>query len=120
QLLGYRVSDGLLHIGRIDIGRRTFVNAHSALSLNSRMLDDSALDDQSMLAEGETIPQDKRWRGSPAAEADFPLPSLPAIRDEKTYPVMAFGAMQIGWVYLEGLLLSIPALALAIGIILTF
>src|SRR5262249_40906825 len=52
QLLGYHVEDGMLHIGSIDIGSRCFVGIHSALGINTKMEDDSYLDDLSLLPDG--------------------------------------------------------------------
>src|SRR5205085_8169839 len=64
QFTGSRVENGWMILGRIDIGSRCFVGGHSALGLNVRMQDGSRLDDQSLLADGETIPEGEAWRGS--------------------------------------------------------
>jgi non-ribosomal peptide synthetase-like protein len=70
QLLGYRVEDGLLKLGTINIGNRCFIGTQSALGLNTEMGDDSRLDSLSLLPDGQTIPSGESWRGSPASSAD--------------------------------------------------
>jgi non-ribosomal peptide synthetase-like protein len=76
QLLGYRVEDGMLRFGRVEIGSRCFVGIHSALGLGVRMQDDSGLDDQSLLPDGDVIPAGEGRRGSPARPATLTLPTL--------------------------------------------
>jgi non-ribosomal peptide synthetase-like protein len=66
-LLGYRIENGYLHIGTVDIGSRCFVGAHSVFGLNVKMEDGSRLDDQSLLYDGQTILAGEHRRGSPAA-----------------------------------------------------
>src|SRR5207248_785321 len=55
QLLGYHVEDGMLKTGSIEIGSRYFVGTHSALGINTKMEDDSYLDDVSPLPEGAVM-----------------------------------------------------------------
>jgi len=74
QLLGYRVENGYLVFGQVEVGSRCFIGNHSALDLNTKMEDDSRLDDQSMLPEGHTIPQGQGRRGSPAQLAEVSVP----------------------------------------------
>ena len=57
QLLGYRVEDGMLRIGGVDIGKRCFVGIHSALGLGVRLDDDSALDDSAVSSARHAIPR---------------------------------------------------------------
>lgn len=74
QLLGYRVEDGMLHLGSIEIGNDAFVGIHSALGLDVTMEDGSALDDQSYLPDQHTIPANETRKGSPAVKAAVSLP----------------------------------------------
>jgi non-ribosomal peptide synthetase-like protein len=74
QLLGCRIENGQLIIGRTDIGSRCFIGAHSALGLDVRMGDDARLDDQSLLPDGASIAAGEQRRGAPAQAADVPLP----------------------------------------------
>ena len=53
--VGYRIEDGMLILGTIEIGNRCFIGIHSALGLNTRMGDDSRLDDLSLLADGKVM-----------------------------------------------------------------
>ena len=73
QYTGYRVENGMLVIGRVDIGSRCFIGIHSALGLNVRMENDSSLDDQSLLPDNQIIAQGEGRRGSPAEKADLVL-----------------------------------------------
>lgn len=76
QLLGYRIEDGMLRVGRVDIGRRCFVGTHSALGLDTRMGDDSRLGDLSLLPDGTEVPPGESVRGSPAERGDVPVPEV--------------------------------------------
>ncbi len=75
QLLGYRVENGMLVLGSVEIGNRCFVGLHSALGLNVRMGDDSRLDDQSLLQDGAVIVAGEGRRGSPAQPFEVALAS---------------------------------------------
>ncbi|SDM91896.1 Pls/PosA family non-ribosomal peptide synthetase [Allokutzneria albata] len=74
QLLGYRVENGVLRLGRVDIGSRCFIGVHSALGLDVRMADDSYLDDQSLLPDGAVIPAGEGRQGSPGTRSSVALP----------------------------------------------
>ncbi len=91
QLMGYRVEDGVLHIGGVRIGSRCFVGIQSLLDINTTMGDDSSLDDLSLLPEGEDIPSGEGRRGSPGTPAEIKLPCLPD-RPSRRRPVM-FGVL---------------------------
>jgi non-ribosomal peptide synthetase-like protein len=80
QILGYRVENGMLHIGEAAIGERCFIGMHCAIGLNVKMADDAKLDDMSLLNDGEEISAGASWRGAPAAPAaslDVAEPSAP-------------------------------------------
>ena len=70
QYTGYRVENGMLILGRVDIGSRCFLGIHSALGLNVRMEDDSRLDDQSLLPDNQVAERGQSYRGSPADKAE--------------------------------------------------
>jgi non-ribosomal peptide synthetase-like protein len=74
QLLGYRIENGYLHIGKIEIGSRCFVGSHSVLGLNVKMEDGARLDDQSLLYDDETISAGEHRLGSPAEIKDVAVP----------------------------------------------
>lgn len=119
QLLGYRVEDGKLRFGRIDIGSRCFVGIHSALGLGSRMEDDSALDDQSLLADGAVIPQGEARRGSPAQPAKIELPERPA-PVASPLRAAAFSIAHLALSYAAAIVMTVPALVVAIAWYLAF
>ena len=78
QLLGYKVENGMLVLGRVEIGEGSFVGIHSTLGVNTKMGANSALDDQSMLPDGETIQPGEKRKGSPAKTFAVELPKIPA------------------------------------------
>ena len=96
QMYGARVENGYLLIGRVDIGSRCFVGSHSALGIDVCMEDDSRLDDQTLLHDGETIAAGQQRAGSPATAAAVPVPEGPLYR--------ASARRQIGFVVLAWLL----------------
>ena len=107
QLLGYRVENGFLHIGKVEIGDRCFVGGHSVLGLNVEMEDHARLDDQSMLYDGKTIPAGEHRRGSPAEAADVDVPEGELKRCGRLRK-MAFSMFAVLFNILSGLFLAVP------------
>jgi non-ribosomal peptide synthetase-like protein len=94
HILGYRVEDGLLKLGTIDIGSRCFVGIHSCLGLNTKMEDDTYLDDQSLLPDGEVMRSGEARRGSPAQPAEVSLPTIGEQSSRRRHPFL-FGLLHI-------------------------
>ncbi|MBF0542844.1 MAG: amino acid adenylation domain-containing protein [Candidatus Riflebacteria bacterium] len=65
-LLGYVVRNGWLHISSISIGSGCFVGPRSVLANFSEMEDGARLEGLSLLPEGQRIPIEQTWAGSPA------------------------------------------------------
>ena len=105
QFLGYRVENGMLIIGSVEIGSRCFIGIHSALGLDVRMEDDSRLDDQSLLSDGAVIGLGQSMRGSPAQPGKVPVPDGIEIR---RHPVF-IGVAQLLLIHLLPLLSLVPA-----------
>lgn len=116
QFLGYKIEDGMLHLGTVEIGKRCFVGIHSCLSINSKMKDRSLLDDQSMVPENFTLEANESYKGSPC-EKDFinlyiPPEDQPAYKAPYwTTVVQLFWAAlaswiigMLGWVYLAAII----------------
>ena len=108
QLLGYRVEDGHLIIGSVDIGSRCFVGTHCAIGLNVHMGDDARLDDQSLLPDGGWIPAGESRRGSPAQPGRVNVPEPPRGSPFQRWRPVLWGAAHLSALYLIFLLL-IPA-----------
>lgn len=73
-----RVEGGLLHLGRIDIGRDACVGSYAVIEGNTTIGDHGHLEGQSALGAGQQVPAYKVWHGSPARErGDFNPASLP-------------------------------------------
>ncbi len=106
QLLGARIEDGYLILGRVDIGCGCFVGSHSAFGLNVRMGDGARLDDQSLLPDGTCLPPGTQWRGSPGKALDVPVPPGDVVRSSLRRKVI-FSA--IAWL-LGSLLLPVALL----------
>ncbi len=107
QLLGSRVENGMLRLGTVDIGTGCFIGIHSALGLGVRMGDGSALDDQSLLPDGQELAPGAGYRGSPAGPADVSLPAggHPARRARR----LLFGGLHLVCADLLGLGMALPA-----------
>jgi non-ribosomal peptide synthetase-like protein len=106
QLLGYRVENGMVRFGRVDIGRECFVGIHCALGLDVRMADGSSLDDQSMLPDGAAIPASTGYAGSPARPAPVALPQ--GVPSRSVWRRAAFGVAHLVAADLLGLLFLLP------------
>ncbi len=118
-LPGYSVRDGILRLGPTRIGAGCYVGSNSVLMPDSRMEDGARLGDQSLLAEGQTIPAGESWSGSPARagppdptiEALAAQPTRPATRGRRVRAAVAFGAASC-LLYAVPVLASIPGIAL--------
>jgi non-ribosomal peptide synthetase-like protein len=108
HLLGYRVEDGMLIIGRVDIGRNCFIGMHCCLGLNVRMEDGARLEDMSLLADGFRVPAGEGRQGAPPVKAEVRLPDLgrPA---PKPRPVL-YGFLHLALIYAMGYFLIITVL----------
>ena len=84
--MGYRVEDGILQLGRVDIGARCFVGIHCAVGLDSSMADDCRLDDLSLLADGQHLTAGTSVRGAPARPAQVRVPSAIRSADGRARP----------------------------------
>ena len=62
---GYKVENGWLQIGSIQIGENCFIGANSVLSLNTKIENGGKLGEQSLLPEGAIIREDVSMVGSP-------------------------------------------------------
>lgn len=111
QLLGYRIENGYLHIGKIDIGSQCFIGAHSVIGLNVQMQDGARLDDQSLLYDNEKIPAHEYRRGSPAEVKDVEVPDGELIR-HGAFRKTAFVIFALAFSILAGVFLMAPPLAM--------
>lgn len=114
QLPGYRVENGMLVIGSLDIGKDCFVGAHSALGLDTKMGDGARLGDQSLLPDGEAIPPRESRKGSPCVADSVPVPEGPVIPSSRARR-LALGVVQLSLAYSLGLFSFVPAGALFVG-----
>lgn len=112
HITGYRVEDGMLKIGRIDIAHDCFVGLHCSLGLDTTMKAGARLDDMSRLDDGETIGGWDAYRGAPAVPAVVHVPRP----DPRTrWRSIAMGFAHLGLIYAMGyflILTGAPAIAL--------
>jgi len=73
QLPGYKVENGYLTIGTIEIGKNCYIGIQSSVGINAVLGDDVALDDQSMIPDGSIVEKGEHLRGSPAQKATVRL-----------------------------------------------
>jgi len=109
QLLGYRIEDGMLILGSIEIGSRCFVGIHSNLGLNTQMGDDCRLGDLSLLPDGEVMLNEESRRGSPAEPAEVPLPEVTDAEADRRHPFL-FGLVHIALVGILGIVMVVTAI----------
>lgn len=98
QLLGYRIEDGVLHLGAMQVGNDCFIGMHSNLGLGTKMGNRSKLDDLSMLPDGHVIKAREQFCGSPAIPAKVATPELPA-SGKRRRPIV-FGLLHLALIYL--------------------
>ncbi len=106
SLLGYKVEQGELILGPVDIGRFCYVGTRSVLLGGTSMGDGSRVEDLSLLPSGTHVPAGETWTGSPARRSEGPVPD-PA-RPLSRGPVWNVG---ISLLY-AGLVLALPLLVL--------
>jgi non-ribosomal peptide synthetase-like protein len=61
------VERGLLRLGPVTLGARSFVGSQAVVGRDASLGEDAVLDDMSALQTGKAIPAGERWTGSPAA-----------------------------------------------------
>ena len=111
-LLGYSVGDGVLRIGSVTLGKRCFVGTRAVVCENAMMADDAALEDMSLLREGQAIGAGETWIGSPARNESPPGPS--GTKEHPTEPSAAACATPILCIALQFAgLLTFPVLVAA-------
>lgn len=113
HILGYKVEDGWLVLGPIDIGNECFVGTHCSLGIGVRMEDRSRLEDVSALADGATLKSSEALRGSPVTPA-----ANDTSRPRRRHGALVnglFGLIHLALIYTMGYILilsALPALAL--------
>jgi non-ribosomal peptide synthetase-like protein len=104
HILGYRIEDGELIIGRIEIGAGCFVGTQCCLGLDARMGDGARLDDLSLLGDGGVIEPGEARRGSPSLPAEVHLAEPHQEQHRRRRPWL-FGLLHLGLIYAMGYLL---------------
>ena len=63
---GYTAERGLIHIGRVNVGRNVYVGEGSILEIGSSIGDDAQVAHVASLQRGQSVPAGARYHGSPA------------------------------------------------------
>lgn len=122
----WRVESGVVTVGKIVVEAGAFVGANVVLEPGSTVGARAALGDQSLLPTGNTIPQEARWAGSPAAPAEALDPVVETMMRAESVrarwkarhilaAVAALAALEFG-----AIALMIPGIALVWGALLTW
>jgi non-ribosomal peptide synthetase-like protein len=119
HILGYRIEDGELIIGRIDIGAECFIGMQCCLGLDVTMSDRARLDDLSLLGDDNLMQPAESRRGSPALPAEVRLPEPPQQERHRRRPLL-FGLLHLGLIYVMGYLLILTAAPAATLVLLGF
>ena len=106
HLLGYRVENGMLILGRVEIGRKCFVGMHSCLGLDTRMAPGSRLDDMSALLDGTHLHRGEGRRGFPAMPAEVAVPAPPFAPRRRAF---RYGLIHAALIYAMGYFLVFAA-----------
>jgi non-ribosomal peptide synthetase-like protein len=101
QFLGYRVEDGMLVLGRVDVGDECFVGMHCSLGLDVAMKAGSRLDDLSLLSDGTCIAAGESHRGAPAEPAQVDVPQASNGEKVPQRPFL-FGLLHLALIYVIG------------------
>jgi len=109
HITGYRVEQGMLVLGRVDIGARCFVGMQCFLGQNVTMGDDAKLDDLSLLSDSEVMAPGEERQGSPSQRTRVPL-AEPVEGETVNRRPWLYGLAHLGLIYAMGYLLLLTAL----------
>ncbi len=97
-----RVENGELVLGEIVLADDAYVGSYSVLEGNTRLESAAHLDGQSALADGQTVPAGRVWKGSPARDSGAfdrsvypPRPSVSNLRHTLEALYFAAGALLV-------------------------
>ena len=86
HLFGYCAEENQLHIQPVVLEKECVVGSNTVLMPGSAMNKNSILGDQSLLGRGCTVPQNKRWAGSPACPEKSSRAETPTGAENTTFP----------------------------------
>ncbi len=72
KLNGYKIEDGWLKIGSIDLGANSYIGSRSVIGINTQVEDNVVLEEMSMLPDQVLIPKGCYYAGSPAVPSVLP------------------------------------------------
>ncbi len=108
HILGYKVEDGWLVLGSIEIGNDCYIGTHCSLGIDVCMKDQSRLEDLSVLSDGAMLKSSEVSRGSPAKPV-----AGDAVKPRRPHGLLInslFGLIHLALIYVMGYILIVSAL----------
>ncbi|CAL9643448.1 Pls/PosA family non-ribosomal peptide synthetase [Streptomyces sp. enrichment culture] len=97
--LCYRAHAGRIQTGPVTLGRNVFVGEKTVLDIATSMGDGAQLGHTSSLHNGQVVPRDQRWHGSPAQRTELDYVRVPPARCG-TLRRFGFGLATVGQLFL--------------------
>lgn len=122
QILGCKIENLELIIGKVTIGNDCYIGNYSCLDLNSEMKNGSILDDMSLVKNNQILNEDKQYSGSPAQENPVKTPVNKHKVTEKKRPFI-FGLIHllaIECLSLISLFMTLPVILLTVWFIINW
>lgn len=93
HMRGYTIADGYLHIGSIEIGDDAFVGTRCSLAHNTKMGNNSSIEDLTLIPENSAIPANENWGGSPAIKIGVNPPQKNVPLWSKKFSLLSFAGV---------------------------
>ncbi len=93
HMRGYTIADGYLHIGSIEIGDDAFVGTRCSLGHNTKMGNNSSIEDLTLIPENSAIPANENWGGSPAIKIGVNPPQENVPLWSKKFSLLSFAGV---------------------------
>ncbi|MEN3268574.1 Pls/PosA family non-ribosomal peptide synthetase, partial [Pseudonocardia sp.] len=98
---GYRAHNGVIQTGAVSIGKDALVGELTVLDIWTSLGDGAQVGHSSSLYPGQTVPDGKRWGGSPAQPTDVDYQRVPTM-NVGTWRRALFATMQLVNLFLLG------------------
>ncbi len=111
-----QVADGWVHVRPLTIGSLAYVGTNAVIEGGAKIGDGACVMEQSLVANGQVVPANETWAGSPARRVD-PDPQIVELASRtpaRRWPLL----VMLGFVVGLGLLLVLPTLFLVPGLLL--
>jgi len=93
HMRGYIIADGYLQIGSIEIGDNAFVGTRCSLAHNTKMGNNSSIEDLTLIPENGAVPANENWGGSPAVKIGVNAPQESVPLWSKKFSLLSFASV---------------------------